>query len=196
MGPGGCQEPGREPGWDHGQEAARLAGLIDSDVAALVESGPLPRLEVTLTCPVCQAQVSGHVPQAPGRGHQEEAVAALLEAEALAQAAALVRADQEGITPGDLLAIAERALRMAAGLREHLVAGSLLDAWAAADWLGDLAQEVKDKLPVSSQDILAAVEGHQLPEYPRPAPEAWEAAPQIIDPWTGPPQPREGGEQF
>ena len=166
MGPGGCQEPGREPGWDHGEEAARLAGLIDSDVAALVESGPLPRLEVTLTCPVCQAQVSGHVPQAPGRGHQEEAVAALLQAEALAQAEAMVRADQEGVTPQDLLAIADRALRMAAGLREHLVAGSLLDAWAAADWLGDLAQEVKDKLPVSSQDILAAVEGDTLP--PRP----------------------------
>jgi hypothetical protein len=98
---------------------------------------------------------------------------------------------------------------MAAGMREHLVAGSLLDAWAAADWLGDLAQEVKDKLPVGSEDILAAVEGSQLPEYPRPAPapapEAWEAAPQIIDPWPGPqpgrgpivaPQPREGGERF
>jgi hypothetical protein len=117
-------------------------------------------------------------------------------AKAVADAEALVRADQEGVTPGDLLALAERAVRMAAGMREHLVAGSLLDAWAAADWLGDLAQEVKAKLPVSSQDILAAVEGHQLPEYPRPAPEAWEAAPQIIDPWLGPPQPREGGEQF
>jgi hypothetical protein len=104
--------------------------------------------------------------QEPGR-NQDEAVAALLEAEALAQAEALVRADQEGVTPQDLLALADRAVRMAGGMREHIVAGSLLDAWAAADWLGDLAQEVKDKLPVSSQDILSAVEGDTLP--PRPS---------------------------
>jgi hypothetical protein len=90
-------------------------------------------------------------------------VAALLQAEALAQAEALVRADQQGITPQDLLALADRAVRMAAGMREHIAGGSLLDAWAAADWLGDLAQEVKAALPVSSSDILAAVEGDTLP---------------------------------
>ncbi len=85
---------------------------------------------------------------------------------AVADAKALVDADLQGTSPQDLLALADRAVRMAAGMREHIVAGSLLDAWAAADWLGDLAQEVKAALPVSSQDILAAVEGDTLP--PRP----------------------------
>lgn len=61
----------------------------------------------------------------------------------------------------DLLVLAQKALRMAAGLREHVVAGRLLDAWAAADWLEDLAGEVKAALPVTAQDIVAAVEGHQ-----------------------------------
>ena len=117
------------------------------------------------------------LPEEPGRD-QEEAVEALLQAEALAQAEALVRADQEGVTPQDLLALADRAVRMAGGMREHIVAGSLLDAWAAADWLGDLAQEVKDRLPVSSSDILAAVEGDTLP--PRQA-VAWPPSPAEAD---------------
>jgi hypothetical protein len=85
-------------------------------------------------------------------------------ARGLAEAEALVRADQEGVTPQDLLAIADRAVRMAGGLREHLVAGRLLDAWAAADWLGDLAEEVKAALPVSGRDIVAAVEGQPQEE--------------------------------
>jgi hypothetical protein len=80
-------------------------------------------------------------------------------ARAMAEAEALVRADQESTTPQDLRDLAERAVRMAAGVREHVWAGRVLDAWAAADWLGDLAQEVKDRLPVSSQDIVAAIEG-------------------------------------
>ena len=99
---------------------------------------------------------------------------------ALAEAEALVRADQEGTTPQDLAVLADKAVRMAAGMREHLAAGSLLDAWAAADWLGDLAQEVKDRLPVSGQDIVAAVEGDTLPPFPR------------VPAW--PPQPRDGGQ--
>ena len=102
--------------------------------------------------------------QEPGRD-QEDAVAALLEAEALAQAEALVRADQGKASPQDLRDLADKAVRMAGGLREHIWADRLLDAWAAADWLGDLAQEVKDGLPVSSEDILASVEG--------PGPEPW-----------------------
>jgi hypothetical protein len=156
MGPGGCHEPGRY------QEAANLAEELASSLMAADRQGirPLPRLEVTLTCPECQAQVHGHVPQARDEAAQIRA--------AVADAEALVRADQEGVTPQDLLAIADRAIRMAAGLRDHIVAARLLDAWAAADWLGDLAQEVKDKLPVGSQDIIAAVEGDTLPPRPQP----------------------------
>jgi hypothetical protein len=108
--------------------------------------------------------------QEPGRTSQAATDESRRIARAVAEAEALVRADQQGVKPQDLLALADRALRMAAGLREHLVAGSLLDAWAAADWLGDLAQEVKDALPVSSQDILAAVEGNTIPPFPKDLP--------------------------
>lgn len=128
---------------------------------------------------------------------------------ALAEAEALVMADQGGATPQQLLALAERALRMAAGLREHLVAGRLLDAWAAADWLGDLAQEVKGTLPVSSQDILAAVEGDTLPPAVpvvtpydaafhaggRPSEEELCGCPRCVRARAAPPpQPRDGGQ--
>ena len=80
------------------------------------------------------------------------------QARALAEAEALVRADQAGTTPQDLAVLADKAVRMAGGMREHLAASRLIDAWAAADWLGDLAQEVKDRLPVKAKDIVAAVE--------------------------------------
>jgi len=87
-------------------------------------------------------------------------------AKAMAEAEALVRADQGKASPQDLRDLADKAVRMAGGLREHIWAARLLDAWAAADWLGDLAQEVKDGLPVSSEDILASVEGQAPAPFP------------------------------
>jgi hypothetical protein len=45
--------------------------------------------------------------------------------------------------PPDLAELAEKAVRMAAGLREHVVAERWLDAYAAADWLADLAAEAR-----------------------------------------------------
>lgn len=45
-----------------------------------------------------------------------------------------------------LLEDAEKAVRMAAAVREHLNAGRLLDAWAAADWLSDLAAGIRSSL--------------------------------------------------
>ena len=46
-------------------------------------------------------------------------------------------------TEVDLLAEADRAVRMAGGLREHLVAGDWSSAYGAADWLMDLAEVIK-----------------------------------------------------
>jgi hypothetical protein len=45
-------------------------------------------------------------------------------------------------TPPDLDALADKAVRMAAGLREHVKHQRWSDAYAAADWLADLADEI------------------------------------------------------
>ena len=44
--------------------------------------------------------------------------------------------------PPDLLALADKAVRMATGMREHLAAQRWGEAYAAADWLTDLADEI------------------------------------------------------
>lgn len=44
--------------------------------------------------------------------------------------------------PPDLAALADKAVRMAGGLREHVHAQRWGEAYAAADWLADLADEI------------------------------------------------------
>ena len=44
--------------------------------------------------------------------------------------------------PPNLPALADRAVQMAAGLREHVIAERWGEAYAAADWLADLADEI------------------------------------------------------
>ena len=60
--------------------------------------------------------------------------------------------------------LAEAVMGMAARMREHIHRGRLLDAWAAADWLEDLAGQVKAGLPVSSDDIIQAIEEGGAPQ--------------------------------
>jgi hypothetical protein len=60
--------------------------------------------------------------------------------------------------PPDLLAEADKAVRMAAGMREHLVAGRWGEAYAAADWLRDLAD---------------LIHSHVWAAHPEARPENW-----------------------
>lgn len=46
------------------------------------------------------------------------------------------------VGPPDLVALADKAVQMAAGLREHVHAQRWGEAYAAADWLADLADEI------------------------------------------------------
>ena len=49
----------------------------------------------------------------------------------------------ENLVPApDLTASAEKLLKLAAGLREHVIAGRWSEAYAAADWVGDIADEI------------------------------------------------------
>lgn len=47
------------------------------------------------------------------------------------------------VTEVDLLAEADKTVRMAGWLREHLAAGDWSSAYGAADWLMDLAEVIK-----------------------------------------------------
>jgi hypothetical protein len=60
--------------------------------------------------------------------------------------------------PPDLLAEADKAVRMAAGMREHLHAGRWGEAYAAADWLRDLAD---------------LIHSHVWAAHPEARPENW-----------------------
>jgi hypothetical protein len=52
----------------------------------------------------------------------------------------------------DLPALAERATKLAAGLREHIAAGRWGEAFAAADWLIDLGDEIHSHIWAAHPD--------------------------------------------
>lgn len=60
--------------------------------------------------------------------------------------------------PPDLPALADKAVSMAAGMREHIQAGRWGEAYAAADWLIDLADEIHS---------------HVWAAHPEARPETW-----------------------
>jgi hypothetical protein len=55
-------------------------------------------------------------------------------------------------SPPDLADLADRAVKMAAGMREHVHAGDWASAYGAADWLADYAEQIESHVWAAHPD--------------------------------------------